>query len=375
MMGVNMADASALAALAFRKGARFLIAGGDFIDGYSTSPEDLRTQFWAAKQALAGFWRERQVFPVIGNHDASIEAFAKPGPWPAALDRRPYATDSTEAVFSDVFPVADNGPVPSDPGRPAYRGTVYSTRQGAVRLIVFNDNYWISDEPKTLGGAPVGYMFPDQLSWIESELRAADADPRTKAVILAGHCPALPSAGHVKEAMFHDGDNNPRAYVWRDGTLRGERTGMLEARNRLLRAAASSPKVAAVLGSDEHAYHRVRLDGSVPVGDPARDDVNGDGRIDWKGREPASPLSELKNPVWYVTSGGGGAPYYSEQPSPWSNYWKARKNPAEGYRFSSQQNILVFNWDGAALAMTALNPQGEVIDEIPDLFAIKRAGR
>jgi hypothetical protein len=131
------------------------------------------------------------------------------------------------------------------------------------------------------------------------------------------------------------------------------------------------PKVAAVLGCHEHCYHRTLIDPRVPIGDLAKDDPGGTGRLGG-GHGAVSPLAGLRRATWYITSGGGGAPYYAEQPTPWNEYWKRQADPKRGYYFSSQENVCLFHADAAKISLEVLNPYGEVIDAIPDLMATRR---
>lgn len=374
-MGVNHAVMQSLSSLAFREGADFMLFGGDLIDGHTTSEGDFVAQIHAWKQAVQGFAGARPVYAGIGNHESLLARFDLGKREPVSIDRWPYASKSAEAVFARELTLPVDSPKPSDPRRPSYRETVYTVQYGPVRVIVLNNSYWLGWEPEKYGGSPEGYFMEDQLRWLETRLVEADTDPSVRHVLVMAHEPPFPSSVHVKDAMWYNGDNATRAHTFREGKLRPAALGILEVRDRLVRAAASSRKVAAVLGSDEHCYHRVLIDGKVPVGDLSRDDKNGDGKIDWNGAEPASPLKELEHPVWYLTSGGAGAPYYTVYPAPWVDHWKSGKDGRDGFRFSPQENILLFEVRGETLSMRALNREGELIDEIRDLTAVKRKGR
>ena len=45
------------------------------------------------------------------------------------------------------------------------------------------------------------------------------------------------------------------------------------------------------------------------------------------------------------------------------------KNPGQGYRFSSQENLLLFEVTASGVGLTVLNPHGEVIDQVANLAA------
>lgn len=372
-MGVNYADFEKMMSIAYAHDADLFLMGGDLVNGYTSAPEDFRAQLHAWKQATAGFWRERPVYPAIGNHEALLRAFTGDGKR-LGLDRWPYATQSAEAIFAEAFVNPDNGPEPSDPRRPPYKESVYAVQFGNVYCITFNNNYWYGDPESAVGGSPEGYIFQDQLDWIGEHIRRADDDPTIDYVLLFAQEPVFPNGGHVDDAMWYEGNNNVRAHVFRDGRLQPEEKGVIEVRNALVRMAGASPKVAAVLGSDEHSYHRTLIGPNVPVGDPARDDLDGDGQLGEEG-EPLSPLSDLGHSVWYLVSGGGGAPFYAEEPSPWNRYWKGRAaNPSqlkEHYYYTSQQNIMLFHATDAGISLRVYNPYGELLDTVDNLMAAK----
>jgi hypothetical protein len=102
------------------------------------------------------------------------------------------------------------------------------------------------------------------------------------------------------------------------------------------------------------------------------DDKNGNGIIDWKRTEPATPLKDLKNPVWYFVAGAGGAPYRDESVSPWNRYWKSQKDTSKYYFFSPKESLLIFETDGDKVSLKVLSPFGEIIDSVEDLRAVKK---
>jgi len=368
-MGVNHDVFQRIAGIAHTKGAHALLMGGDLVNGYTTNVTDFETQLHAWKQAVSGFWHERPVFIGMGNHETLFHTFKLSRTRKVQIDRWPYDTESAEAVVGRAVHNPSNGPKPSDPRRPTYKENVFSFQYGLVRVIAFNNNYWYSDRPQTFGGAPEGYILDDQMDWIEQELRAADQDSTVKYILLFAQEPVFPCGGHSQDSMWYRGDNNVRAYTYRGGKLHPESDGILDVRNRFVRAVAGSPKVAAVLCGDEHAYYRVRIDGRVPVGDPQRDDKNGNGKIEWQASEPASALPELKRPIWFVTCGGGGAPYYSEGRTPWTDYWQQQADPKAGFFYTSQHNVLIINADERQIGMSCYNAFGELVDRIPNLRA------
>ena len=54
----------------------------------------------------------------------------------------------------------------------------------------------------------------------------------------------------------------------------------------------------------------------------------------------------------------GGAPYSAEKSSPWNRYWKQQADQ-QGYRYSPQEHVVLFEADGEGFAMRVVNSLGE----------------
>jgi 3',5'-cyclic AMP phosphodiesterase CpdA len=237
---------------------------------------------------------------------------------------------------------------------------VYTFQYGPVRFIALNNNYWwtTDDRVEEYGGSPEGYILRDQLAWAERELRRAGRNGTVAHVVLFMQEPVFPAGGHVRDAMWHAGDNTVRAYARSPGEgLKPAGPGIVEVRNRLWLAVSRSHKVAAVLVGDEHAYHRMLVDNATPVGIPSRDDTDGDGVL-----ERHSPNPEFRHPVWQICAGNAGAPWYAREPTPW-----------EVERYVSRTGYLLFEATRDKLSMTAYALRGDaVMDRVHDLTAVKR---
>lgn len=375
-MGVNHYILDREVNLAYQKDADLIIFGGDLIDGYTTSKADFRTQLHAWKQTVTGFMNHRPVYPAIGNHESLLNYYYDENKKRVRLDQWPYATNSAEAVFAEEFINPDNGPTPSDPRRPPYGESVYSFQYGPVKCITFNNNYWVTWTAERTGGSPEAYIMPDQMAWIRAELEAAEANPTVKYVLLYAQEPVFPNGGHVHDAMWYHGDNSVRAYThYPERGLVPAEKGMIEVRNEFVRMVGSFSKVAAVLTSDEHNFSKVLIDRSVPVGDVTRDDSNGN-QIVCEADETCSPLDGLTYPVWYMTCGGAGAPYYAQDPAPWNEYWAehgdACPDDSGCFAFSSQYNFFLFEADAERISVEVWSPYGELIHAIEDLMTVKQ---
>ncbi len=377
-MGLNHQTLERLFNTAYLEKAAFFLFGGDLVTGYTTGKDDLLHQFRGWRQAAAGYWNHRPVYVGMGNHDALIRRYDDGSEDGVRLDRWPYETEGSETVFREVFDQFENGPRPSDPRRPEYLETVFAFQYGPLTAIAFNNNYWMSTHANRFGGSPEGYILPDQMSWIERQLKQAQADPTVRYVILFAQEPVFPNGGHAEDSMWYHGDNRVRAHTYEPdtGRLVPEKEGIIEVRNHLVTLVGRYPKVAAVLTADEHGYHRTLIDSDTPVGVYRIDDPNGNGKVCEK-EESCSPLPFMEFPVWFITSGGAGAPYYAEQSTPWNRYWKANPEACEEhkekscYRFSSQEHFLLFEVGPSSLSMSVRTPYGEVIDHVDNLMAVK----
>jgi hypothetical protein len=360
-LGVNRRVLARLAGDAYRRGICFFLFGGDLISGFANSIETTRMQLKSFKQGIAPFLYTTPLYSAIGNHENLLHQFDDGSRYGIGMDRWPYDTESTEAVFAQELVQPENGPEPL-PGLPPYRETVFTLTYGPVRLIVFNNNYWWTSHNRIpeFGGSPEGYILPEQLSWIERELAKAASDTAVRYVLVLAHEPVFPGAGHVGDAMWHNGNNTVRAHMVRDGGKpQPFPMGIVDVRNRFWELVSGNPKVAAVLGSDEHNYQRLLIDAHTPVGVPALDDRDKNGRLD---DGVLSPNRAFGQPTWFIISGGAGAPYYTQQRSPWEGSL---------VRFTAQSHYVFFQADASRIGCRVYSINGQLLDEEQDLLKVK----
>lgn len=352
-MGVNRYILRRLADDAWRRGAEIFLFGGDLVNGYTTDVGDFRTQLKAWKQTMEGFAHSRSLYPAQGNHESLLNAYGGEDKF-VMMDKFPYH-QSAEAIFAEEFVLPKNGPSPEDMRRPSYKEEVYSFQYGPVKVIAFNNNYWFTSNHlvNQYGGSPEGYIMPDQLQWIVRQIREGNQDPTVEAMLLFAQEPVFPNGGHVDDAMWYGGNNNIRAYTNHGGRLIPEQDGIIEVRNKLWRVVSNSPKVAAVLTSDEHGYHRTLIDDSTPVG-IMDDDTDGDGKL-----EEVSPNRAFVYPTWQIVNGGGGAPYYAQEKAPWSD---------QVALYSSQYNYTLLRYRDGKMQLDVYNHNGQLIDHVDDLL-------
>jgi len=360
-IGVNRTTITQIAKQAYRKGTDFFLFGGDMIGGYTASADDFTLMLKAFKTTFAGYLHSVPVYCAVGNHEAHYAGYTNNEGKRFVVDRFPYDSLSAEAIIAREF-IHPSTTLRAEPGMPSYDRNVYAFQYGPVKSIVLNTNYWNTSAGIVgiVGGSPEGYMLPDQMEWFEREMKAAEADPTVKYIVVLAHEPLFANGGHVNDAMWYAGDNTVRAYRSVNGMLTPYGYGIIEQRNRLWETISRSRKTAVVLGSDEHNYHKSLITNTTPVGVPAVDDVNGDGKLN-DGR--ISPNPKFKYPTWFMVCGGAGAPYYTQEPAPWSGAVK---------KFTAQNNYFIITADEKKIGLEVYNVSGLLLDAEPDLLAVKR---
>jgi 3',5'-cyclic AMP phosphodiesterase CpdA len=360
-MGINREAVGQLAFAAVRHDADLVIFSGDLVFGFSSNADDFRFQLHAWKDAWSPFWNSRPVYAVPGNHEIVGNFYNDGSQTGLILDRWPYATESSEAVFSDELVMPANGPLPSDSRRPPYKGTAYSFQYGPVLFVGLNNFYWwtLDNQVPKYGGSPQGYLMDDQLRWFEGVMASAQRSPTVRFIVVFMHEPAFPSGPFTgMDGLWWDGNNNIRAYVLQGGKVLPAGEGVIDVRNRFWRTMAQNSKTAALVTAHQHGYSRLLIDDRTPVGVLPGDDTNQDGVLDRFSPNPAFRL-----PVWQIIAGNGGANFsaFGLDGMPWT--------PAV---VSNQEGYCIFRTRGHALSLTAYSLSGQVIDHVDDLMAVKR---
>lgn len=347
--GPNAYIVRRLMAVASDRRAAFVQFTGDLVGGYSASPEALEFELANWKRAIDPQARWLPVYTGMGNHDSVVLEFGAPGRRSVRLDRFPYDTESSEAVFARALVNPENGPASEDGSAddpdpaatnfPSYRRNVFWYRHDNVAMVVLNSEYWFAPSlPVTpqSGGNLHGYLMDNQVAWLARTLRALERDATIDHVFLTVHTPMFPNGGHVGDAMWYGGNNAPRPTI--AGRPVGK--GIIERRDDLLALIQRHPKVLAVLTGDEHNYNRMQLTAAVPIYPAGWD----------------KPRVRLRRPFFQVNNGAAGAPYYAQEATPWSAFVKG---------FSTQHALCLFHVDGPRVRLETVNPETlEVLDRV-----------
>jgi len=359
---VNYKTVGIFETAAYRKEARFILMVGDLIDGYTSSAEDYQMELRSWKNAIEPFGHYRPVYVVKGNHETLLNIFDDGSRYGSGLDKWPYAATSAEALFAREFVNPVNGPASEDGASydpnpkkadfPTYKENVYSFQYGNILIISYNTNYWFSNHFMKYGGNFDGYIMEQQFNWLEKELNLAEKDATIDWVILAAHTPAFPTGGHLNSGMWYHGNNTlrPGVFDYKHGKLNHLNEGIVERRNTLWAMFSQHKKVLAVLDGDEHNYSRTLITAQTPVGIPAVDDTDADGKLN-----KFSPNLNFKYPIWQLISGGMGAPYYQQEHPPWEKSVK---------KFTAMQNFVLFSVEGKKVFADIYSNTGALIERV-----------
>jgi len=314
--GVNAAALKDLLNLAYARQAAFIIFPGDLVSGSSSDPLEMEQQFRSFKRVAEPVGSRLPIYEGMGNHDQT-------GFWIAGGTEQDYlprpALEAGEVLFAKHFVNPENGPLPAAPEIPPYRETVYSFDWGTAHFVMINSNYYQKgggEKAADLPGQLQGELRAEQLDWLEADLQAA-RERGQKHLFVFSHEPAFPNGGHAHDGMW-----------WN-----GQRPEILAIRERFWKILCTHQVVAAFFG-DEHNYSRTLIDHRV---DP-----------------------EFDFPVWQIVTGGGGAPYYSQDKSvPWADAVKA---------FYPLTHLCLLDVDGEEVRLTVLSEAGLIIEQVDLTF-------
>jgi hypothetical protein len=345
--GTNAYVMKRIAVLSSYKNVRFFQFSGDMIDGYKTDIESINLEFANWRRVIEPFAHYIPYISGFGNHDCYWYIFSN-GEKRAVIDRFPFNEQSSESLFANNFvnpiqgPYSEDGaiydPDPKNIDFPPYAETVFYYIYDNIAMIALNSYYWFS---LTLGRNPEhsgnlhGYIMDNQLEWLKNTLKTLENNDNIDHVFITHHSPVFPNGGHVHNAMWWSGDNTKRTYVAGKPLAKGT----IENRDEYLDILMNhSTKVLAVLTSDEHNYHRMRLTTDTPIYPENYD----------------KPKLTKFRPLTFITNGAAGAPYYGQEKTPWTDWVD---------KFSSQYAVLFIHVEGEKVWCEVINPDTmEMID-------------
>jgi hypothetical protein len=359
--GANAYIMKKISALVRFKEAAFMQFTGDMIDGYLNSVEQTKVEYRNWKRAIEPFAHYLPVVAAMGNHEAVTHSFNTShsslerllrmltmAPSNISVDRFPYETKSTKAVFTSQFVNPTNGlqsedgaeydPNPNQQDFPSYQENVFYYIYDNVAMVVLNSDYWyaptLKNSPNSAGNLH-GYLMDKQLEWLDTTLATLEANNNIDFVFVTHHTPAFPNGGHLGDDMWYNGNNNPRAVV--KHTPEGDNLvprGIIEQRDKYLKILMKNQKVVGFLTGDEHNFNWLPItkEANIYPNRWDKEDIrnNPDFRV-----------------LYQVNNGAAGAPYYAQEKTPWSEFLQS---------FTTQNAVVFFYIHGKSLQMEVLNP-------------------
>ena len=354
--GANYYIMKKIMALAKFQNVSFMQFSGDLIDGYLNSAEETHLQYANWKRAIEPFAHYFPVYISMGNHEALVRSFSeqegtRPG---VSVDRFPYETESAEAVFASNFVNPTNGPDSEDGASydprankvdfPSYKENVFSYTYDNVAVIVLNSDYWYAPSTSMIrvtGGGLHGYIMDQQLAWLEGKIAQYEADNSIDHVFITQHTPCFPNGGHVQDDMWYNGNNQYRPYV--NGSPLEK--GIIERRDQILDLIVNkSQKVIGILTGDEHNYARTEVGPETPI---------------YPDGYPEGSKIKLNRTIYQINNGAAGAPYYSQEETPWTEKVSG---------FTTQNALVLFHIEGKRVHMEVRNP--DTLEEV-DTFTLR----
>lgn len=346
--GANFYIMKKILALCAQQDAAFVQFTGDLINGYLTNPEAMDLQYANWKRAVQPFWHHLPIYPAMGNHEALMRVFLdEERRLPLMIDRFPFETESSEAVFARNFVLPTNGPISEDGADydpdsthidfPSYEENVFHYRYDNVAMVVMNSDYFYApstQQVRVTSGNIHGYIMDRQLAWLDSTIRQLERDTTIDHIFVTQHTPCFPNGGHVGDDMWYRGNNQFRPYVAGKPLPKG----IIERRDQILDIIVNnSSKVRAILTGDEHNYNRLHLTPETQIYP-----------------EPYYfPKIELTREVYQINNGAAGAPYYAQEQTPWTPYVSS---------FTTQNAVVFIHVDGESVEVEVLNP--DTLEEV-----------
>ena len=347
--GANAYIVKKIMALGTQQEISFMQFTGDLISGYRTSPGEMDLQYANWKHTIAPFAHHIPVVATMGNHEVLMTMFRDEKSY-YSVDRFPYETESSEAVFARNFVNPLNGPDSEDgavydPKKkrtdfPSYKETVFYYTYDNTAMVVLNSDYWYSPSSNKIpvtGGGLHGYIMDNQLAWLEETIAKLEADNNIDHIFVTQHTPVFPNGGHVHDDMWYNGNNDKRPYVAGEPLEKG----IIERRDQYLDILVNkSTKTRAILTGDEHNYAKTEIGPETIIYDDKWD----------------KEKLKLSRTIYQVNNGAAGAPYYAQEKTPWTPWVTG---------FTTQNALVIFNVEGGSITMEVLNP--DTLEEVDRL--------
>jgi hypothetical protein len=341
IFGANAYIVDRILAVSNYRKSSFLQFTGDLISGYRTNTGTIDLEYANWKRVVQPYAAYMPVIATMGNHEALMYQTKDGDGTRYSIDRFPYDTESSEALFAKNFVNPLNGPESEDgsiydPSKttidfPSYKENVFYYTYDNIAVVVLNSNYWYAPStnkiPVTSGNLH-GYIMDNQLKWMEETIQKLESNNHIDHIFITEHTPFFPNGGHVQDDMWYNGNNKYRPYI----NGKPVKNGIIQRRDELLDIIVNkSQKVAAILTGDEHNYCRTEIGPETNIYPEVYQ----------------YPKLKLNRTVYQINNGAAGAPYYAQEQTPWTPF-------ASG--FTTQNAVALFHIDGAKIELEVINP-------------------
>ena len=348
--GANAYIMKKIMALGAYENCSFMQFTGDLITGYKVDPNQIQLEYANWKRAVEPWGRYIPLITTMGNHEAIMYYWALPGGDFYSIDKFPFNKISSEAIYAENFVNPLNGPESEDGSKydpskkntdfPSYKENVFYYMYDNVAMVVLNSNYWYAPSTSHVNetsGNIHAYIMDNQLNWMEETLEILENDENIDHVFVTVHTPFFPNGGHVNDDMWYKGQNSYRPYV----NGKPVDKGIIERRDDLLDVIVNkTEKVVAILTGDEHNYCKTHITPETTIYPETWD----------------LPKLELKRSIYQINNGAAGAPYYSQEITPWTSSTSG---------FTTQNALVLFHVNGKEINMEVINP--DTLDEVDKL--------
>jgi hypothetical protein len=351
MYGVNYSLMRRIMALAALKNVSFLQFAANMITPDYPVRRITMLQYANWKKSLEPFAHYFPVITTMGYKDRLQYLFSNNDTFPGfSIDPFPFATESAEALFADIFVHPENGPLSEDGASydpdplemdfPPYQENVFYYIYGNAAFIVLNTSYLYSNARQGTelftGGNISGYLMDKQIEWLGKLLENLEKNRKVDHVFLTHQAPVFPVGPDLHQAMWYGGNNQVRP--WING--KPLKKGILERRDEYLDLIINkSSKVRAILCGESSHYHRLKINDAMP-------------------RYPQGWDKEkikLRRSIYQINSGNDGFFSCLKEKAPWYEY----------IEFFTRQNTLVFfHLRGRKIFVEVIHPDTlETLDE------------
>jgi hypothetical protein len=348
--GANAYILKKIMALGAYEKCSFMQFTGDLITGYKIDPNQIQLEYANWKRAMEPWARYFPVVSTMGNHEALMYYWSLPGGDYYSIDKFPFDKISSEAIYAQNFVNPQNGPESEDGSKydpdkkktdfPSYKENVFYYTYDNVAMVVLNSDYFYSPSTSHVNvtsGNIHGYIMDNQLKWIEETLEKLEKDESIDHVFVTVHTPFFPNGGHVNDDMWYGGNNDNRPYV----AGKPVEKGIIERRDELLEIIVNkTKKVVAILTGDEHNYCKTHITPETNIYPDNWD----------------KPKLKLKRSIYQVNNGAAGAPYYSQEVTPWTPFTTG---------FTTQNALVLFHVEGEKVQLEVINP--DTLDSVDEL--------